>query len=109
LVLSEIGAEEATSLAWSSGLLGVAILVEGSLAGRRDRKLVRAGVAHPTEPLVFGAAGFAILVAMLLVLNAVGVLPGAVHGWYLAGLLSLFVLASVPLSIFLAQLGSDRE
>jgi len=109
LVLSEIGVTEANSLSWSSGLLGVAILVQGGLAARRDWKLAQSGLAHPVEPPVFGAAGLAILVAGLLLLNAVGVLPGAAHGWYLAALLSLFVLAAVPLSIFLGQLGSDRE
>ena len=109
LVLSEIGLPEASSLSWSSGLLGVAIVVQGSLAGWRDRKLVRSGADYSVEPLVFGAAGLAAFVAVLLLLNAARVLPGAAHGWYLAGLLSLFVLAAVPLSLFLGQLGSDRE
>ncbi|MBW2396836.1 MAG: hypothetical protein JRG95_21520 [Deltaproteobacteria bacterium] len=109
LVVREFGASESEAFAISSGSLGIAIIVQGVLAGSRDRKLARAGAARPAERRIVVAAGFAISVSLMLFLNSAGVLPGSRSGWYLAGLLSLFVLAAAPLSLFLEQLDANRD
>jgi hypothetical protein len=104
----ELGLSASHSLSWSSGLLGAAILLQGTLAGNRDRRLARRVTGQPTERIVFVAGAFAIVVALMLITNAFGAMPGAQQGWYVAGVLSLFLLAAVPLSLFLAALGSDQ-
>jgi hypothetical protein len=108
LVLSELGLSVLRSFSWSSGMLAVAILLQGFLAAYRDRKLTRHVTAQPTPRIVFVAGAFAIIVAVVLIADAFGVTPGAQQGWYVAGVLSLFLLAAVPLSVFLSALGSDR-
>jgi hypothetical protein len=104
-----LGAPESKALAISSGALGVAILIQGGLAGSRDRKLALSWKAQPTARRILVAAGFAISISLLLFLNAAGVLPGSRSGWHLIGLVSLFVLAAAPLSLFLQQLDANRN
>lgn len=107
LVMRELGLSAASAFSWSSGLLAVSILSQGALAGIRDRRLARQASGRPPERIVFVARALAITVALVLLLNSFGAAPGSAQGWYLAGLLSLFVLAAVPLSLFLAALGSE--
>ncbi|MCP5056189.1 MAG: hypothetical protein GY937_05610 [bacterium] len=109
LVLRELGVQESTALAIASGALGIAILTQGGLAGKRDRKLALPGAARRTERRILVAASFALSISLLLFLNAAGVLPGSRSGWYLTGLLSLFILAAAPLSLFLQQLDAGRN
>jgi hypothetical protein len=108
LVLLQLGVSAHGSVSWSSGTLAAAILVQAALAGNRDRKLARQGRAQPTERIVFVAAAFGVLIAAVLILNALGALPGGAAGWYVLGILSLFGLAAVPLSLFLQALGSSK-
>jgi hypothetical protein len=84
-------------------------MTQGGLAGRRDRRLKRAGAAYPVERRVVAAACLAILVAVAPILDSAGVLPGSSAGRYLACLLALFVLAAAPLSLFLEQLASQQD
>lgn len=109
LVLVELGLSASKTMRITSGILGVAILVQGGLAGRRDRGLALSGPVQPTERRILVAASFAISISLLLFLNAAGVLPGSRSGWYLTGLLSLFILAAAPLSLFLQQLDAGRN
>lgn len=102
LVLGELGLETGGSLRASSGLLAIAILGQGILASRRD-----AARGHPLPRIARAARATAIGVAVVMLGNGAGLMPGGHQGWYLLGLLSLFLLAAAPLSVFLAALSSD--
>jgi hypothetical protein len=109
LVLQELGLDASTALSWSSLVLAVSVLAQGALAGNRDRKLARQSVGEPPQRVVHAARILALAVFLMLLVNGFGGLPGAQQGWYLTALLSLFLLAVVPLSLFLAALASDRD
>jgi hypothetical protein len=107
LILAEIGAPDGSAIAASSGLLSVFILLSGGLAGRRDRRLVKKGIAGPPPAPIVANATFGLAVVFMLLANAFDVLPGPAGGWYLVGILSLLVMAAVPLGLFF--FGLDRR
>jgi hypothetical protein len=100
LILAEIGAPDGVAIAASSGLLSVFILLSGGLAGRRDRRLVKEGIAAPPPAPIVANATFGLAVVLMLLANALDVLPGSAGGWYVVGILSLLVMAAVPLGFF---------
>lgn len=108
LVLREFGVADDRALAIASGSLGVAMLLQAGLSVSRDRKLVRAGAARPPGRRIIVAAGIALATMLVLLLNSAGLLPGPRSAWYASGLLSLFILAAVPLSLFLEELDANR-
>jgi hypothetical protein len=105
LILAEIGMDDGIAIAASSGVLSVFIVLSGGLAGRRDRRLVKEGIVGPPRAPIVANVTFGLAVVLMLLANTLDVLPGSAAGWYLVGILSLLVMAAVPLGVFFYALG----
>lgn len=105
LIIHEIGTDDGIAISVSSGFLSVFILLSGGLAGSRDRHLVREGIAGPPPTPIVANMALGLVTALMLLANALHFLPGSASGWYVAGILSLLVMAAVPLGLFFFALG----
>src|SRR5262245_13629745 len=70
--------------------------------------LKKEGITGPPLAPIMANIALGLASVLMLLCNALSVLPGSAAGWYVAGILSLFVMAAVPLGLFFYGLGARQ-
>lgn len=109
LLLLQFGVSDSRTISISSFGLGTFILAVIGSALRRDIRILRLqiGAKPPVKTMVI-VGGLAILSAILILLNALSLLPGPRAAWYVSGVFAILLFAIVPLAHLLVEV-SDKD